>query len=703
MSNTAMKPRIRLYLATLLALLVSAGSVASPREVSLSELFPDQGHAKTLLVINRVLERYHLRRLELDNAFAVGVLDNYLAALDPNRSFFLARDVERFQRNIRQLDDDLRRGDVAAAFDMFRLYRMRVEDRVDLALTLLEKPLGFEGEETYRFDRAEAPWLASTEELDRLWRRRVKNDALSLRLAGKDDDAIRERLRQRYEGLARRVRQFSDDDVFEMFVNAYAKTLEPHTSFMSPSSSENFDISMRLSLEGIGAVLRGENEMTVVQRTIPGGPAEESGQIHGGDRIIGVGQGEDGAIEDVVGWRLQDVVDKIRGPKGTTVRLLILPRAAGTEGATREVSIERNEIKLEDQAAQSRIIEGLDNAPGLRIGVIEIAAFYRDFRAESEGARDFRSTTRDVRRLLADLRGQDIDGLVVDLRGNGGGSLTEATALTGLFIDHGPIVQVKDSSGKVEVEKDPERGVAYSGPLAVLVDRDSASASEIFAGAIQDYGRGLVIGEPTFGKGTVQTLIELDRFIPGGDADLGRLRLTMAQFYRISGGSTQLRGVEPDIPLPSGDISEHGERSLDNPLPWTEIPAVVEASLSVSRIERLRERSAQRVARDAGFQMLLAREKVLQEINDQQVVSLNEREREAETQRRERVLEEQKNAFLRSRGVEPVPPDVEHPDAEALEKEREAIARIELEEAARILADAIRSDAAKSPRAAMRN
>lgn len=699
-----MKSRIRLFLAALLAWLVAAGSLASPREVSLSELFPDQGHAKTMLVINRVLERYHLRPLELDNVFAVGVLDNYLAALDPNRSFFLARDVERFQRNIRQLDDDLRRGDVAAAFDMFRLYRMRVEDRVDLAMTLLEEPFRFERKETYRFDRAEAPWAASTEELDRIWRRRVKNDALSLRLAGKDDDAIRERLRQRYEGLARRVRQFSDDDVFEMFINAYAKTLEPHTSFMSPSSSENFDISMRLSLEGIGAVLRSENAMTIVQRTIPGGPAEESGQVHGGDRIIGVGQGKEGAIEDVVGWRLQDVVDKIRGPKGTTVRLLILPRAAGTEGATREVAIERNEIKLEDQAAQSRILEGLENAPDLRIGVIRIAAFYRDFRAESEGARDFRSTTRDVRGLLADLRRQGIDGLVVDLRGNGGGSLTEATALTGLFIDHGPVVQVKDSSGKVEVEKDPERGVAYSGPLAVLVDRDSASASEIFAGAIQDYGRGLVIGEPTFGKGTVQTLIELDRFIAGGDSELGRLRLTMAQFYRVSGGSTQLRGVEPDISLPSGDdISEHGERSLDNPLPWTKIPAVAHASISVSRIERLRERSTERVARDAGFQMLLAREKVLQEINDQQVVSLKESERQAETQRRERVLEEQKNAFLRSRGVEPVPPDVEHPDADALEKERDAIAAIELEEAARILADAIRSDDTGSPRAAMRN
>lgn len=700
-----MRSSVRILFVALLALFVAGAGFARPQDVALAELFPDQRHAKMMLVMNKVIERYHYRKLLLDQPFAAEVLKNYLAALDPNRSFFLAHDVERFERNLGRLADDLRQGQVAVAFDIFRLYRMRVEQQVDYALTALQQPFDFSAEEYFAFDRSDAPWAKSDEELDEVWRQRVKNDALGLRLAGKKkDEAIRAQLQKRYEGVARRVRQFTSDDIFEMFANAYGQALEPHTSFMSAATSENFDISMRLSLEGIGAVLRADNDMTVVQRTVPGGPAAESGLLHSGDRIVGVGEGSDGTIEDVIGWRLQDVVDKIRGPKGTVVRLQVLPRAVGTDGPTRDIRLVRNEIKLEDQAAKARVLDQLANAPGVRIGVIEIAAFYRDFQAESDGRQDFRSTTRDVRQLIANLQQQGIDGLVIDLRGNGGGSLTEATALTGLFIDRGPVVQVRDSSGRLEIEKDPEPGVLYSGPLAILVDRDSASASEIFAGAIQDYGRGLVIGEPTFGKGTVQTLIDLSRYVPGDDVDLGRLRLTMAQFYRVSGGSTQLRGVEPDISLPpAGDVSEHGERSLTNPLPWTKIAAVDHARLEPIDIKDLHRRSAQRVRQDPGFQMLVARDKVLEEIADQKEVSLRETDRRAETKRRERLLEEQKNAFLRARGITPVPLDEENPDDEALEKERKAIAEIQLEEAARILADAVQAEAAHRPRAAMKD
>ncbi|MBK1700734.1 carboxy terminal-processing peptidase [Thiococcus pfennigii] len=699
-----MRLSLRILIAILLALLVTGAGLARQQEVALAELSPEHRHMQMMLVMNNVFERHHYRKLSLDRPFTAEVLDNYLGALDPNRSFFLARDVERFERNLGRIAEDLRQGQVAAAFDIFRLYRMRVEHQVDYALKLLERPFDFSVEETYAFDRSEAPWATSDVELDEIWRKRVKNDALSLRLAGKDDEGIREQLRKRYEGVARRVRQSTGDDVFEMFANAFGQTLEPHTSFMSAATSENFDISMRLSLEGIGAVLRADNDLTVVQRTIPGGPAAESGQIHSGDRIVGVGEGSEGAIEDVVGWRLQDVVDKIRGPKGSLVRLQVLPRAVGPDGPTREIKLVRNEIKLEDQAAHARVFDGLDNAPGLRIGVIEIAAFYRDFQGESEGRKDFRSTTRDVRQLVEDLEEQGIDGLVIDLRGNGGGSLTEATALTGLFIDRGPVVQIRDSAGRLEIEKDPEPGVVYSGPLAVLVDRDSASASEIFAGAIQDYARGLVIGEPTFGKGTVQTLIDLNRYVPGGGADLGRLRLTMAQFYRVSGGSTQLRGVEPDVPLPpAGDVADHGERSLENPLPWTQIAALDHARFESLDVAELRRRSARRVTQDPGFRMLVSRDAILAEIADEQEVSLREADRRAETKRRERLLEEQKNAFLRTRGITPVPPEEEHPDEEALEQEREAIAGIQLEEAARILADAVQADNVHRPRAAMRD
>jgi carboxyl-terminal processing protease len=473
---------------------------------------------------------------------------------------------------------------------------------------------------------------------------------------------------------------------------------------MSPATSENFDISMKLSLEGIGAVLRSENEFTVIQRTIPGGPARDSGQVSSGDRIVGVAQGLDGPIEDVVGWRLQDVVDKIRGPKGSVVRLQLLPQSEASNGKAREVALVRNEIKLEDQAAKSFVIDRMPNAPGLRIGVIELPAFYRDFEAESRGKSDFRSTTRDVRQLVTELVGQGVDGIVIDLRGNGGGSLAEATALTGLFIDTGPVVQVKDAFGKVEVERDPEPGVAYTGPLAVLVDRDSASASEIFAGAIQDYGRGLVIGEPTFGKGTVQTLVDLNRYVPGDSSDLGRLRLTMAEFFRVSGGSTQLKGVEPDIRFPSDEeTSKYGERSLSNPLPWARIDAAQYRRFGSPNPVQLGRQSSARIAQDPGFKMLDQRAKAMKEVQDETQVSLREEARRAESKHREQLFKDEQDRFLRARGITPVDEEADQVDEEALDAQRDAIARIQVEEAARILADSIQAESADRPRAAMRN
>jgi carboxyl-terminal processing protease len=678
---------------------------ANTQEVPLSSLVPSHRQQRTAMVINQALERFHYRKVTLNNDFADQIYEKYIEELDPNRSFFMQRDLDRFKRSAHRLDEDLSRGKLDFAFGIFRLYRQRVDERVKFALSLLDQGFDFDRKESYRFDRSEAERARTRAELDEIWRKRVKNDWLGLRLSKKEEGKIPELLRKRYEGLARRVRQFDSDDVFQAFVNAYTQSLEPHTSYMSPSTSENFDISMRLSLEGIGAVLRGENEYTLVQRTIPGGPAQQSGQIHGGDRIVGVAQGLDGAMEDVVGWRLQDVVDKIRGPKGSVVRLQILPKSAGSDGKTREVSIVRNEIKLKDQAAKSYLIDDMDSAPGARIGVIEIPAFYRDFRAESKGDSDFRSTTRDVRVLIQKLERQGVDGIVVDLRGNGGGSLTEATELTGLFIDKGPVVQVKDSFGKVEVETDPDPGIVYRGPLAVLVDRNSASASEIFAGAIQDYGRGIVIGEPTFGKGTVQTLIDLNRFVPGDDDDLGRLRLTMAEFFRISGGSTQLRGVVPDIVFPmTAGIKDHGERALDNPLPWARIaPADYVRVSGDGRVRSLQRRSDARTRRDSGFDMLKAREQVLREVDDQTVVSLREKDRRIESDRRERILKDQRNTFLRARGVEPVDEDADDVDQDALEKQQDVIARIQVTEAARILADAIRPENHGRPRAVMRD
>jgi len=695
--------RFPLLLAALL--IVATTTLAAPSSVPLSDLFPTPTQTKAAIVINKVLERYHYRKVALDRGFAASVLERYLKALDPNRTFFLARDVERFQNGARQLDESLRRGELDIAFDIFRVYRMRVDERVAHALKLLDGRFTFDTAETFTFESDETPWARDAAELDERWRKRVKHDYLSLRLADKSDEEIRDRLRKRYEGLARRIHQFKGDDVFQAFMNAYTETIEPHTSYMSPSTSENFDISMKLSLEGIGAVLRSDNEYTIVQSTVPGGPARESGQVHAGDQILGVAQGLDGPMEDVVGWRLEDVVDKIRGPKGSVVRLQIQPKATGSSKPVREVALVRNEIKLEDQAAKSYVVDDLGNAPGLKVGVIEIPAFYRDFEAEGNGTADFRSTTRDVRRLINDLVMRGIDGLLIDLRSNGGGSLAEATSLTGLFIDTGPVVQVKDAFGKVEVEADRDPGVAYNGPLAVLVDRESASASEIFAAAIQDYGRGLIIGEPTFGKGTVQTLIDLNRYVPGEKSDLGRLRLTMAEFFRISGGSTQLRGVEPDIRFPSADyISEHGERSLDNALPWTQIDPAGFRKAGELRFDALARHSAERVARDEGFKMLTERSRLVREVEDQKQVSLRESERRAEDERRNQRFKADQERFLRARGLTPIDEEADQVDEEALEKQREVIARIEAEEAARILADGIlmqRTD--NGPRAVMRN
>ncbi len=682
------------FLISILLVIASGCAGALTQEVAVGELQPQPRQEKTTQVINKVLERFHYRKVNLDDAFADRIMAAYFKSLDANRSFFTQAEVDRFDREARQLDDELKRGKVDLGFEVFRLYRQRVDERTAFALALLDKGFSFDQDEHYRFDRAKAPWARSQAELDEIWRQRVKNDWLALKLAKKNDAEVRKVLRERYEGLAKRVRQFDSDDIYQTFINAYIETLEPHTSYMSPSTAENFDISMRLSLEGIGAVLKGEADYTEVQRTIPGGPARLSGLIHAGDRIVGVAQGQEGPMEDVVGWRLQDVVDKIRGPKDSVVRLQILPKSAGPDGPTREVTLVRNEIKLEDQAAKAYVVDDLPNAPGLRVGILEVPGFYRDFRAEADGDKNFRSTTRDVQNLIDDLKRQGVDGILVDLRGNGGGSLTEATDLTGLFIDQGPVVQVKDSFGKVDLEKDPAPGAAYTGPLAVLVDRNSASASEIFAAAMQDYGRAIIIGEPTFGKGTVQTLIDLNRYVPGNGEDLGRLRLTMAEFYRISGGSTQLRGVEPDILFPTAPQgAEHGERSLENALPWNSILPAKYDRAKLGDLSEYREASRKRINADEGFRMLTARERLLRELDEEDTVSLKEADRRIQADRREKILKQQRDAFLRTQGVTPLDEEAEDVDEEALDAQQKIVDKIQMREAASILADAMRADA----------
>jgi len=678
----------------LVLLLFVSALWAQPVAVPLDELEPTLEHNLSTDLIVKVIDKYHYKNSKLDDKASEKILDRYLEALDPNRFFFLASDIIAFTGYQDSLDDYLKSGRVDPAFKIFRTYRKRVEQAVDHATKLLDKDFDFTIDESYRYDRSEAPWAQTRAELDEVWHRRVKNDFLTLRLTDKTDAEIRKTLKGRYEHLMHRVEQYDADDVYQTFINAFTLNLEPHTSYMSPSTSENFDISMRLSLEGIGAVLRSDDEYTVVQKTVVGGPAQLSGQLHAGDRIVGVGQGLDGEIEDIIGWRLQDVVEKIRGPKGSVVRLSIIPKELDTGGKRSTITLVRNKIKLEEQAAKSSIIQGLEGMGDLKIGVIEVPTFYRDFSAEARGEQNFRSTTRDVRKLLTDLKRESVDGVVIDLRENGGGSLTEATELTGLFIDKGPVVQIKNASGNVEVETDTDDGVAYGGPLAVLVDRNSASASEIFAGAIQDYHRGIIIGEPTFGKGTVQTLVDLNRFQPGKNKDLGRLRLTMAQFFRINGDSTQHRGVVPDIQFPTAAYtSDYGERSLDNALPWAEIKPASYTPIGKESVTNLLQQHLSRIAKDPGFQMLVKEQEQMAKLEKRTEVTLLESRRRAEWDQREQERLERKNRFRISHGLAAL--DAKQAEAQedaedADDDESEATNHIQLDEAARILVDSIR-------------
>lgn len=685
-----------------LALLLAISTAWAERKVvSLDDLTPTREHHQSALVIVKVIDKYHYKKdSTLDDSSSAQILERYLDSLDPNRSFFLASDIAAFSAYKLKLDDYLNNARIEPAFEIFRIYRKRVSEAVAYAKLLVDGGFDFSIDENYQFEREDMPWPQTRTEFKDVWRKRVKNDYLNLRMTDKEDAEIRKTLNDRYERLERRVAQFNANDVFQTFINAYTLNLEPHTSYMSPSTSENFDISMRLSLEGIGAVLRSEEEYTVVQKTVVGGPAKLSGQLQSGDRIVGVGQGIDGKVEDIIGWRLQDVVEKIRGPKGSVVRLQILPKGVDAGGKRELITLVRNKIKLEEQAAKKSIIEGLDGMEKLRIGVIEIPTFYRDFAAEGRGEEDFRSTTRDVRLLLAELKKELVDGVVIDLRQNGGGSLSEATELTGLFIKTGPVVQIRDAFGKVEVERDPDSGIAYEGPLAVLVDRNSASASEIFAGAIQDYRRGIVIGEPTFGKGTVQTLVELNRFVPGKAKDLGRLRLTMAQFFRINGSSTQHRGVVPDIQYPTAEFSaEHGERSLDNALPWAQIKPAGFSPLGVNGYANLLQRHHSRIEKNPGFEMLVRQEKRISEIEQRTEVTLLESRRKTEWDKREKERLEHKNRFRISQGLTAIETDRGDDELDVDEAEVDATSSIQLKEAALILADSIQL---RAPMAVMR-
>mgnify|MGYP000495320908 FL=1 len=592
----------------------------------------------------------HYEKQRLNDDLSSKIYDLYLKSMDGTHSYFLASDVAEFEKYRFKLDDGLIRGNLDAPFAMYNRLQQRVTERLSFLLKQLPekaKDYDFDKDELLSLDRENVEWSKSTEELDDLWRKRLKNSILNLRLADKEDDDIYELLSKRYQNQLNRTHLANEEDGFQVYMNAVTHAFDPHTAYFSPRNTENFNINMSLSLQGIGAVLQTEDEHTKVVRLVPAGPADKAGQLQTADKITGVGQGDE-EIVDVIGWRLDEVVDLIRGAKGTTVRLEIIPSDAN-DLKTKVISIVRDEVKLEEQSAQKEIIEIPQGDKVLRIGVIDIPTFYIDFQGRQEGKKDFKSTTRDVEKLVNELKEENIDGIIVDLRNNGGGSLDEALNLTDLFIDRGPVVQVRYSNGYVQVlpeDKNQKAGIVYDGPIAVLTNRLSASASEIFAGAIQDYGRGIIVGGQTFGKGTVQSVLPLEH---------GQLKLTQAKFYRVSGDSTQHQGVIPDILFPTlFDKEKIGESALDEALAWDTIrPAGYKAKRDFQQwLPVLRESHQSRIESNPDFIYLHNQKELMTELRQRTDITLNEKKRKQEREDNEKQRLEIENKRRKAKGME---------------------------------------------------
>ncbi|MGI9237703.1 MAG: carboxy terminal-processing peptidase [Woeseiaceae bacterium] len=601
-------------------------------------LFPEQRHEKIGELITQFIQNSHYMHIAVDDDLSSRVMDVYIESLDRNRMYLLESDVKFFDSYRYQLDDIVKSKPLDPVFEVFEIYQTRVRERLTFALSQLETEPDYTSDDDYEFDRSESPWAKNSVELDEIWRKRVVNDALNLALEDEPWEKIQEVLSKRYEGFIKRLDQVNNDDVFERFMNAFAHALDPHSSYLSPRNSEEYRIQMSLSYFGIGASLQTEDDFVKIVGIIPGGPAAIDGKLQPNDRITGVAQGVEGELEDVIGWRLDDVVDLIRGPADSVVRLEIIPANAVPGSPKKVINLTRDQVKLEEQAAKSDIMKINRDGRDWSIGVIDVPSFYRDYRALSDGDKNYTSTTKDVKRLIGELEEQGIDGLVIDLRGNGGGHLTEATALSGLFIDNGPVVQLRNANGRISRldDPDPVARVAYNGPLAVLVDRFSASASEIFAAAIQDYERGIIVGQQTFGKGTVQNLYSLDQYLrPDGDKGFGQLTLTIGKYYRVTGESTQHRGVDPDIALPSGiDAELVGESVRDSALPWDTVQTTrFRAGTPLdSTIQSLTASHSERSKADPNFQYQMDMIRAAEVIRSQKTISLNIDARRAERQ-----------------------------------------------------------------------
>lgn len=638
-------------LALLIGLSVLPMSASSFAANSWDNLQPDRDEVIASLNVVELLKRHHYSKPPLDDKRSEIIYQSYLKLLDPARSYFLASDIAEFDKWRFQFDDFLKSGDLAPGFTIYKRYLDRIKSRLDFALAQLTKgvdKIDLNTQETLLVDRKDAPWAKNEAELDDLWRKRVKDEVLRLKIAGKDPAKIQETLTKRYKNQLARLGQTRSEDVFQAYLNTFAMSYDPHTNYLSPDSAENFDINMSLSLEGIGAVLQSDNDNVKIVRLVPAGPAAKTKQVATADKIIGVAQG-DKEMVDVIGWRLDEVVKLIRGPKGSVVRLEIVPASnAPSDQTTKIVSITREAVKLEEQAAKKSVLHLNQDGKDYKLGVIEIPAFYLDFKAYRAGDPEYKSTTRDVKKLLTELQSEKVDGVVIDLRNNGGGSLQEATELTSLFIDKGPTVLVRNADGKVDVLEDENSGAFYKGPMALLVNRLSASASEIFAGAMQDYHRALIIGGQTFGKGTVQTIQPLNH---------GELKLTLAKFYRVSGQSTQHQGVLPDIGYPSIiDTKEIGESALPEAMTYDTIKPAIKPAVDPFKpfLAQLQSRHDARSAKDAEFVFIEEKLALAKKLMSEKTVSLNEAERRKEHADIESKQLAMENVRRKAKGEEPL-------------------------------------------------
>ncbi len=668
------------------------GVVVVPTETSLQEdIKPLPSQYKAEAIATRILSNLHYRKLVLNDSLSSAMFDKYIDGIDHGRLHYLASDIAEFDKYRNSFDDYLQKRELDVPFKMYNVFRKRYQERSEYIQALLKepKPFDYSADESIDTDREKAAWAKTPEELNDTWRKYLKSEALDLKLSGKADTAVISTLKDRYKNRDRALGRIRTEQVFQMFMNSYAESLDPHTSYMAPTSADRFKQEMSQSLEGLGALLREEDNYIKIVEVIPGGPAFKGKQLKKEDKIIGVAQGDEGKIVDIVGWFVDDAVKLIKGPKGTVVRLQVISADALPGNPPKEYRLVREKIKLEEQRAKKEIVSINSGKKDYKIGVIDIPLFYRDFEGAQHKEKEFSSTTRDVQKIITELTAENVDGIVIDLRNNGGGSLTESISLTGLFIGRGPVVQVKESRGDIEVQQDTDPSIAYNGPMAVMVNRFSASASEIFAAAIQDYKRGIIVGEQTYGKGTVQTLTGLNEWDQKETEQLGQVKLTVAKFYRINGSSTQLKGVMPDLELPTAfKTNEYGEGSQPAALPWDQIPSSryeVTNNINEKILTQLKDKYSQRLKTDEELKTLVKTLDEFKKARENKVVSLQESKRKIE-----REEAEKKRAAMKQLGEDAEDDeDEDAPKSNEAPKEVKKKKDIYLNETGRMLVDLI--------------